>query len=168
MIRLPCRALMLKYLKAFTADDAGAITVDFVVLTGAATGMALAAMAAFSAEIGFISGEVAARSQHEEARPSFAYRAHDKEIHIRYAAAVSTLSDDDLAVLSSWGNATRAQQDGTADPAAVRSFQDFDNAITLAYANRAGSRDADASDYEEYDLQRVSRKLGFSGGGGSP
>lgn len=157
-----CQALTLKTFKTFAADECAAISVDFVVLTGAATAMGLATMSAFSAEIGFISGAVAASAQHEETRPSFAYRAHDEETYVRYTAAVSSLSNSDLAILAAWGNQTRNQRANLTDENAVRFFDDFDNAITTAYANRDQSRDEEEVEYEDYDLERVSRMLGFS------
>ncbi|WP_139176557.1 hypothetical protein [Jannaschia faecimaris] len=121
----------------------------------------MAGMAAFSAEIGFISGEVAAGTQHRDSRPSYAYRAHDRETYVRYMTAVSSLSTNDLDVLSAWGNATRQAQDELTDPVAVKFFEDFDNAITTAYARRELSR-GEGKEYDPYDLERVSRMLGFS------
>lgn len=163
MFNLP---IIHRSLATFASNEDGVIAVDFVVLTGAATAMAFATMAAFSAELGFISGEVAAGAQHQESRPSFAYRAHDEETYVRYTAAVSSLSSHDLAILSAWGNATRQQRDQMTDGNAVRFFEDFDNAITTAYANRDASREDDV-EFEAYDLERVSRMLGFSNERGS-
>lgn len=149
-------------IRSFAQSESGVVAVDFVVLTGAATGVAMATMAAFSAELGFVSGEVASQSQHRESRPSYAYRAHDEETYQRYTSVVSSLSNNDLAVLSAWGNATRAQSDALAGSNAQQFFEDFDQAITSAYANREQSRDDEVTEYDEYDLERVSRMLGFS------
>lgn len=156
--------ITVKTLTDFAKDECGAISVDFVVLTSSITGLGLASMAAYSAEIGLITANVGnGAEQHRDTRPSFAYRAHNPETYQAYATAVSQLTDEDLAVLAAWGNATRRTADQLTDPAAIQFFEDFDNAITLAYANRSQAR-SDETEFEAYDLGRVSAMLGLSTG----
>lgn len=152
----------LKTFTAFVQDEAAVISVDFVVLTASAAGLGMATMAAFSAEVGFVTANVAdGTQQHRDSRPSYAYRAHDPETYQAYAVAVSQLTDEDLAVLAAWGNATRNSPEQLTNPGAIQFFEDFDHAITLAYANRNQSR-SDETEFEDYDLGRVSSMLGFS------
>ena len=49
---------MLKHFKKFSADESGAVTVDWVVLTAAIVGLGIAVLAAVSDEMATVAGNI--------------------------------------------------------------------------------------------------------------
>ena len=49
---------MLKHLKKFSADESGAVTVDWVVLTAAIVGLGVAVMATVTTEVNGVAGNI--------------------------------------------------------------------------------------------------------------
>jgi len=149
-----------KITRTFLLEETAAISVDFVVLTGGACGMAIAGMAAYANQIGQVSDAVAAGAQHREQRPAWAYAPHDSAVHSEFTLMLAELSDSDLSILAAWGNDLSTQGNLITNADAAKMFDDFNNAITAAYAERGASRPT-ATYYDSYDVQRVSSLLGF-------
>ena len=51
---------MLKHFKNFAADESGAVTVDWVVLTAAIVGLGIAIMATVTTAVGNVAGDIGA------------------------------------------------------------------------------------------------------------
>ena len=147
----------------FLRCETGAVAVDGVVLIAGATGMAMAAMAAYSDQLSLVSFNVGAGVQQRETRPSYAYVPHDGLAYSAYTQMIVALPTDDLGVLSAWANSVRATRDQMTDPAAIAFFDDFDNAITIAHARRYTSRDT-GTEFSQDDFDRVADAVGIGAG----
>lgn len=90
----------------FLADDSGAVTVDWVVLTAAVVGLGLATMAVVSAGVEDLSGDVRTQLETQEISASFAsatvdweagqWDQHNAGIYDSYVAWMANFEDQQL------------------------------------------------------------------------
>ncbi len=97
---------MIKEFKRFLADDAGAVTVDWVVLTAATVGLGLATMGVVSGGVEELSGEVDTQLTDQEITDRFASGAQPYDgdwlapgAYDSDLAWVQALSDDSISGL---------------------------------------------------------------------
>jgi len=92
--------------KLFLADETGAVTVDWVVLTAALVGLGLASMAVVSAGVEDLSGDMRTQMESQEISTSFGSAAvaweagqwdqHNAGIYDSYTAWMSNFEDQQL------------------------------------------------------------------------
>ncbi|MCK0167806.1 hypothetical protein MWU52_09630 [Jannaschia sp. S6380] len=146
----------------FLQDESGQVSVNFAVLAAGLAGLAASLAWLYADRIGQLNFNIGARVQERETRPSYAYVPYDILLHDHFKSQLSTLNDEDLEQLSSWGNATREERAALPEEQAGV-LDDFDNAITIAHGERYKSRGADDS-YNEAEVGRIFEDLGY----GSP
>ena len=147
-------------LRAFLAAETGAVTVDWTVLAAGTTGLGIALAAIYTDQILQLNYNVGANVQERDTRPSFAYVPYDPDVHETFATLFSTLTDEDLAQVSSWGNARRDNPPASTQEE-VETFRDLDNAVTAVYGRRHESR-GESAEYDQQALESIVVRLGLA------
>lgn len=149
---------------AFLADERGAVTVDWVLLTAGMVGLALSAVMAVKggADVATSNIDTALNDPSIIVRMSagFGYAPADRAAFDGFVSDLSALSEDDLAQVSAFASAA-ASQDLSEAPDEVRGrIADLNAAVDVAYAYAGQTRPA-GTEYDAEALTRISGDLGL-------
>ncbi|GIT90898.1 hypothetical protein JANAI62_13520 [Jannaschia pagri] len=150
--------------RAFLRDEAGAVTVDWVVLTAAVTGLVLATMGlmgeTLQTQVNRIDDRLNAPSIIARIQGGFGYTPHDGAQYDSLMTSMSQLSSTDLAQIAAYSNALNDQITDTTDAEIVGQVADFSAAVDVAYLNAGGVRDTGTT-FDETELTRISSDMGY-------
>jgi Flp pilus assembly pilin Flp len=153
----------------FLQDEDGAVTVDYVVLTAAAAGVALATLAVLSTEVrswfratealavdqGIVSGTWAAAMRD--------YQAYNPLLHQALVEDFSVLSDEELDTVESFVNDYIEQMTPLAENESDTGLlTDLTFAVGYAYMERVRERPY-GSEPDPAEMGRLAAKMGWDG-----
>ncbi|UWQ19633.1 hypothetical protein [Jannaschia sp. M317] len=153
------------FISTFVTDEHGAVTVDWVVLTAAATGLVLATMTLVAGgteeAVNDINDAMNAPSVLVRLRTGFGYAPHDVAGFETLLRGVAALDGTDRAELAAFSNAMNGMIGDGSDPDAVGLANDLDVVVNIAYDN-AGETRPTGTGYNAADLSRISSGLGYT------
>lgn len=147
-----------------TNDETGAVTVDWVVLTAATVGMALAMMTlvrgGVETSVDNIDAHLNAPSVIVRMYHGFGYTPHNEGQFRSLLLDVAALDESDLAQMAAYSNELNGLVADDTDPNFAGQVADFNVAVDMAYAD-AGLTRPDGTEYDEVELARISSEMGY-------
>jgi Flp pilus assembly pilin Flp len=159
----------------FLHDEQGAVSVDYVVLLGAAAAAALTLLTVWDAGVDEIRSAFAQKADEEGMADgtragTFAaamenYPPFHPELYDRLVADFGTLNNDDLDEMERFVNAYYAALEGEVGNNATNQgiLDDLDYAMGLSYARRSRPRPNDLTAPDPEAVARIAVELGWNG-----
>ncbi|MGB3405864.1 MAG: hypothetical protein WBA67_00075 [Jannaschia sp.] len=148
----------------FTRADAGAVTVDWVVLTAATVGMVLAMMTVISRgvehSVNDIDDHLNAPSVVTRMYNGFGYAPHDTSRFNALLVDMAGLDTGDLEQMAAYSNLLNGTVGDETDPDIAGQIADFNAAVDMAYANAKTTRHTGTT-FDQAELTRISAEMGY-------
>ncbi len=142
----------------FLRQEDGAVTVDWVVMTAALVGLAIAIAISVSSGLDDLSGNIATELEGDLIVTSFGYNPNFPDEHALALEGLRNASPEDRALFAEYVNSLDAQN--PTDPDDVALLADLNDALDTALVENGETRPTGA-DPDPQDLDGAFQRMGF-------